>query len=230
MKWRGISETEPEVLRSTLKEELEQRRLLMRRFVPADSQAINDRAIEELRQQGLAGKALKVGDRAPDFTLPDVNGKLVSSAELIINGPLVVTFIRGRWCPFCCGTVETWQAMLPQVKEAGATLIVISPMTTKQADFMRDQHKLMFPILSDEGNQVASRFGVSYVVPKYQQESFLSAFINLPFIDNDESWTLPLPATFVIGQDGVVAYAWANEDYTLRAEPAEVLQTFLQQH
>jgi peroxiredoxin len=224
MKWRGLSETEPEPLKATLKEELDQRRLMMRRFVPTASQAINDRAIEEIRQSGLASRAMKVGDKAPEFTLPDVNSKPVSSAELLAKGPLIVMFIRGRWCPFCCGTVEAWQATLSEVKQAGANLIAISPMTPKQADFMRDQHKLMFPVLSDEGNKVAAQFGIAYSLPKYQQELFSTAFINLPFINGERSWTLPLPATFVIGREGDIKYAWSNEDYTVRAEPAEVLQ------
>jgi len=197
---------------------------MMRRFVPAATQAINDRAVEEFRQGRLAEQALKVGDKAPEFTLPDVNGNPVSSAELLAKGPLIIAFLRGRWCPFCCGTVEAWQAMLPQVKQKGATLVAISPMTSKQADFMRDQHKLLFPILSDERNQVAAQFGVAYTVPRYQQELFSTVFINLPFINGEDSWTLPLPATFVIGQDGVSKYAWANEDYTLRADPSDVLQ------
>ncbi len=227
MKWRGVSETEPEPLKATLKEELDQRRTMMRRFVPAATQAINDRAIEELRQSGAAGKSLKVGDKAPEFTLPDVAGRPVSSAELLRQGPLVVVFLRGRWCPFCCATVEAWQGALGAVKSRGANLVAISPMTSKQGDFMRDQHKLMFPILSDPQNKVAEQFGVSYQVPKYQQELFSTVFINLPFINGEDSWTLPLPATFVISQDGTIRYAWANEDYTLRAEPAEVIQNLL---
>src|SRR4051812_46242932 len=112
MKWRGVSESEPEPLKGPLKEELDQRRTMMRRFVPAATQAINDRATTELRQEHVAQKALKVGDIAPEFTLPDVNGRLVTCAELLAAGPLIVTFIRGRWCPFCCATVEAWQAML----------------------------------------------------------------------------------------------------------------------
>jgi peroxiredoxin len=224
MKWRGVSESEPEQLKATLREELDQRRTMMRRFVPAATQAVNDRAIAELRESGISRKTLKAGDKAPEFTLADVNGKLVSSAELLTTGPLILTFIRGRWCPFCCGTVEAWQALLPAVKQAGASLVAISPMTSKQADFMRDQHKLLFPILSDARNQVASQFGIAYTVPSYQQELFSTVFINLPFINGDDSWTLPLPATFVVAQDGMIKFAWADEDYTLRAEPAEVLQ------
>jgi peroxiredoxin len=222
MKWRGVSETEPEALKSTLREELDERRLNMRRFVPKATQAVNDRAVEEFRASGLAQRALKVGDRAPEFTLPDVNGKPVSSADLLQQGPLIVTFLRGRWCPFCCATVEAWQEHIAEVKAKGANLVAISPMTSKQGDFMRDQHKLMFPILSDSGNQVAAQFGVGYTVPDYQQELFKTVFVNLPFINGDESWTLPLPATFVIAANGLVTFAFADPDYTLRAEPADV--------
>lgn len=242
MKWRGVSETEPDPLKATLREELDERRLNMRRFVPKATQAINDRAVEEFRQAGMAAKALKVGEPAPEFTLPDVNGKPVSSAELLAHGPLIVTFIRGRWCPFCCAAVEAWQEHLAEVKAKGASLVAISPMTSKQGDFMRDQHKLMFPMLSDAGNRVAEQFGVAYAVPEYQQELFKTVFINLPFINGDESWTLPFPATFVIDSAArgraastnqsstdqaasTIIYAFADPDYTLRAEPAEVLQS-----
>ena len=227
MKWRGVSETEPEPLKATLKEELDQRRTMMRRFVPQATRAINDRVIEELRQSGASGKALKVGDKAPEFTLPDVAGRPVSSAELLKQGPLVVVFLRGRWCPFCCATVEAWQGLLHNVRRRGANVVAISPMTSKQSDFMRDQHKLMFPILSDQRNKVAEQFGVSYQVPEYQQQLFSTVFINLPFINGENSWTLPLPATFVVSPDGTINYAWTNEDYTLRPEPAEILENLL---
>ena len=223
MKWRGVSETEPDALKSTLREELDERRLNMRRFVPKVTQAVNDRAVEEFRQAGLAQRALKVGDEAPEFALPNVRGNQVSSRDLLSQGPLIVMFIRGRWCPFCCATVEAWQERLTAVRQKGANLVVISPMLPKQADFMRDQHKLLFPILHDEKNRVAAQFGVAYDVPDYQQELFKTVFINLPFINGDESWTLPLPASFVIGSNGVIKYTFADPDYTLRAEPAEVL-------
>jgi peroxiredoxin len=225
MKWRGVSESEAEPLKATLREELDERRLNMRRFVPKATQAVNDRAVEEFRQAGIAQRALKVGSPVPEFTLPDVNGKPLSSRDLLAQGPLIVTFLRGRWCPFCCATVEAWQEHLTEVKQCGASLVAISPMTFKQGDFMRDQHKLMFPLLSDEGNKVAGQFGVAYVVPQYQQELFKTVFINLPFINGNESWTLPLPATFVIGQDSAIKYTFADADYTLRAEPAEVIAT-----
>lgn len=196
----------------------------MRRFVPKATQAINDRATEEFRQAGLAEQALKPGDAAPAFSLPDVKGNKISSTELLSQGPLIITFIRGRWCPFCCATMEAWQGVLPQVKSSGANFIAITPMSPQQSDFMRDQHKLAFPILSDPGNKVAEQFGVAYRVPQYQQELFSTVFINLPHIHSEDSWTLPLPATFAITQDGIINYVFADNDYTQRAEPTEVLR------
>lgn len=223
MKWRGVSESEAEAAKATLREELDERRLNMRRFVPKATQAVNDRAVEELRASGADRRWLKVGDLAPEFVLPDVNGNPVRSTELLAQGPLLVSFIRGRWCPFDCATVEAWQEWLPKVREKGASVVVISPMTPKQADFMRDQHKLMFPVLSDAGNKVAEQFGVAYRVPEYQQELFKTVFINLPFINGEESWMLPFPATFGIGVDRLIRYAFVEADYTLRAEPGDAI-------
>lgn len=113
--------------------------------------------------------------------------------------------------------------MLPQIQELGASLVAISPQTVQQSFFMADQHKLRFPLLSDSGNQVAREFGLVYRVPEDQQDIYRRAFINLPFINGDESWELPIPATYVFGRDGLVQYAFADPDYTERPEPEEIL-------
>ena len=224
MKWRGISETDAEQFASTLREELAERKRLMELYVPADTRAVNERATEALRSSGIAERALKAGEQAPAFSLSDQNGKPISSAELLAKGPLVIAFLRGRWCPFCCGEAEALNRMLPEFESAEASLIAISPQSVNQAYFMHDQHKLRFPLLVDEGNKVARQFGIVYRVPDYQEKLFSSVFINLPHINGDTSWELPLPATYVIGRDGKVQYAWINVDYTERAEPGEVLR------
>jgi len=113
--------------------------------------------------------------------------------------------------------------LLPQIEHAGAALLAISPQTVQQSFFMADQHKLGFPLLSDAGNQVARQFGLVYRVPDEQQAIYRRAFINLPFANGDHSWELPIPATFILGGDATVLYASANEDYTERPEPAEIL-------
>jgi peroxiredoxin len=135
----------------------------------------------------------------------------------------VINFFRGRWCPFCVGQLEAMNLILPQIEQAGAALLAISPQTVQQSFFMVDQHKLGFPLLSDAGDQVARQFGLVYRVPDEQQAIYRRAFINLPFANGDDSWELPIPATFILDGDGNVLYAAANEDYTERPEPADIL-------
>jgi peroxiredoxin len=115
-------------------------------------------------------------------------------------------------------------AVLPQIEQAQASLVAISPQTVQQSFFMVDQHKFRFPLLSDAGNQVARQFGIVYRVPDYQQSLYRRAFINLPFANGDESWELPIPATYILDRDSTVLYASANPDYTERPEPADVLR------
>jgi peroxiredoxin len=123
--------------------------------------------------------------------------------------------------------MESMNLVVPAIVSAGATLVAISPQTVQQSFFMRDQHKLRFALWSDAGNQIARQFGLSYRVPDYQQAIYRRAFINLPFTNGDAGWELPIPATFVLDRDGTVLFASANEDYTERAEPAEIV-AFLQ--
>ena len=223
MKWRSLEEKTNVDAGMTLAARLAERRELIAKYVPAETQAAHRRAIEEVRGTGAEERVLRVGESAPAFELPDQNGVNVRSAELLERGPLVVVFVRGRWCPFCVATVETWNEALPVVKECGASLVAISPMAVKHAYFMHDQHKLAFPLLSDAGNAVARQFGLVYRVPSYQQEIYSKTFVNLPFLNGDSSWELPMPGTFVI-EGGRVRFASASADYTERAEPTEVLK------
>jgi peroxiredoxin len=119
--------------------------------------------------------------------------------------------------------MEAMNAIYPQIKELGAALIAISPQTVQQSYFMADQHRLHFPLLSDAGNKVAREFGLAYRVPEYQQEVYRRAFVNLPFVNGDDGWELPIPATYILGSDGAVLYASINQDYTDRPEPSEIV-------
>ena len=118
--------------------------------------------------------------------------------------------------------MEAMNAIYPQIKESGASLVAISPQTVHQSYLMADQHKLRFPLLSDAGSKVAHAFGLAYRVPDYQQEIYRRVFVNLPFVNGDESWQLPIPATYILDRDGTVLFASANPDYTDRPEPGEV--------
>jgi peroxiredoxin len=223
MKWRSLEETNPETDTRPLREIFAERKELIAKYVPPETQAIHARAVAELKEERLAANILPVGAKAPTFELQDHDGKMVSSSALLAETRLVLCFIRGRWCPFCVGQMEAMNLAVPQI--ARAKLIAISPQTVKQSFFMHDQHKLRFPLLSDAGNQVARQFGLTYRVPEFQAAVYRRAFVNLPFTNGDESWELPIPATYVIDRDGTVLYSFADEDYTNRPEPGEIVST-----
>jgi peroxiredoxin len=224
MKWRSLEESDPDTDIRPLHEIFAERKGLIAKYVPTETQAIHTRAIAELKERNLAQNILPVGAKAPEFELQDHDGKILSSPDLLAKDRLVLCFIRGRWCPFCVGQMEAMNLVLPEIKQAGATLVSISPQTVRQSFFMHDQHKLRFPLLSDSGNEVARQFGLTYRVNEEQQGVYRRAFVNLPFANGDERWELPIPATFILEREGTVLYASANEDYTERPEPREILR------
>lgn len=181
------------------------------------------RATAELRASGLADRAIAAGDRAPAFALADADGVVHSSAALLARGPLVLTFYRGVWCPYCNMELEALQAVLPEIRAAGATLLAISPQTAVNSRKSVARNGLGFPILVDPGNEVAASFGLRFALPDYLVELYKSLKNDLPGFNGDPSWTLPMPARFVIGQDGVVLTANVEPDYTRRPEPALLL-------
>ena len=225
MKWRSLEESFPGTDTRRLREIYAERKELIAKYVPAETQAVHAQAVAELKQRNLAENILPVGTKAPQFELQDHNGKVIRSTDLLAHGRLVLCFIRGRWCPFCVGQMEAMNLVLPQIEQAGAILAAISPQTVKQSFFMHDQHKLRFPLLSDAGNKVARQFGLTYRVPAAQEAIYRRAFVNLPFTNGDASWELPIPATFIVDRDGTILYASANEDYTERPEPVEILNS-----
>jgi len=224
MKWRSLEESSPESDIRPLREICAERKDLIAKYVPAETQAVHARAIADLKQRRMAANILPVGSKVPEFQLQDHDGKSVSSSDLLTEGRLVLCFIRGRWCPFCVGHMEAMNLILPEIERAGATLAAISPQTVQQSFFMRDQHKLRFPLLSDAGNKVARQFGLAYPVPDEQRIVYRRAFVNLPFVNGDESWELPIPATYILDRNGIVLYASANEDYTDRPEPYDIVR------
>lgn len=223
MKWRSLDESGSYDDTRPLRQIFAERKATIAKYVPSDVIAVHARTIAGLRAQEMAAKALGVSAQMPPFEICDHDGKLVSSANLLAKGRLVMCFIRGRWCPFCVGQMEAMNYVAAQIAAAGASLVAISPQTGKQAYFMRDQHKLAFPILVDAHNDVARKFGLVYRTPDEQQGLYRSTFVNLPFANGDASWELPIPATYVVERDGTILFASANEDYTERPEPLDIL-------
>lgn len=181
------------------------------------------RATDELLASGAAQRALKVGDKAPPFSLSDAQGNIVNSAELLKRGPLIVSFYRGVWCPYCNMELQALEAAKPEFDKLGAALVAISPQTPPNSRKSARQNGLTFPILSDAKGEVAAAFGLRFQLPDYLIELYKQLKNDLPAFNNDPSWTLPMPARYVIAQDGTIRYADVNPDYTHRPEPEDVL-------
>lgn len=208
-----------------------------RRLVQPERLAIYERGIAALLSSGVEESTLPVSASAPEFALPDaISGKTIRSTDLLALGPLVINFFRGRWDPYCTTELETWRDLNPLVREKGGLLVGISPQSVRQSDFMVQQHGIPFPLLCDEGCRVAEQFGIAYEISEEMQRYYFSILVNIPFIHTGRNalaakrgegeareWMLPLPATFVIAQDGTVAFAEAHADFRVRPEPDEVL-------
>ncbi|CAD6538975.1 Thiol-disulfide oxidoreductase ResA [Paraburkholderia kirstenboschensis] len=189
---------------------------------PPEIHPVMERATAELIASGQAGRAIKAGDRAPHFQLKDQDGNDVSSAALLVKGPLVVTFYRGVWCPYCNIELQAINEVLPEIQAYGANVVAISPQTPVNSRKSVRTNELDFPVLSDENGQTGADFGLRFALPDYLVELYQNLKNDLPAFNNDPSWTLPMPARYVVGQDGIVLYSEVNPDYTRRPDPSDM--------
>ena len=207
----------------SLQDQLDEITANTRKLVQAERLAVGERAIAELFASEVEAGILSVGSIAPEFALSDSAGRLVRSKDLLAVGPLVIKFFRGRWCSYCVTELEAWRDLYGKLREHGVLLVAISPETQRQSDFAVQQHGLPFPLLQDPMADLAEKFGLVYTVPEYHQKYMRSVLVNLPFMNGEASWRLPLPATYVIGQDGRVLFGEAHADFRVRPEPEDVL-------
>ncbi|HEX4208238.1 MAG TPA: peroxiredoxin-like family protein [Ktedonobacteraceae bacterium] len=191
--------------------------------VSTEDGAVLGKATQALIASGIAGKSAKVGDQAPDFTLPNVDGNTVQLAQLLARGPVVLVFYRGAWCPYCNIALHTYQAVLPAIEQAGATLVAISPQTPDNSLSFAEKLELRYPVLSDSGNAVARKYGLVFKISADVQEVYKKIGMDLTTYNGDASWELPMPGTFVIAQDGTIKQAFVDADHTKRAEPSAIL-------
>ena len=174
------------------------------------------------------GGALGVGDRAPDFELPDVDGGRVRLSDVLRGGPVVLTFYRGAWCPYCNTSLQGFQAELGDVMDAGGYLVAVSPQAEAGSAEMASSNALSFPVLSDAGNRVSRAYGLVFRVDEQTKAQYQAVGIDLPAVNGVDAWELPVPATYVIGQDGVIRSAFVEADYTRRADPRDVIEALRQ--
>jgi peroxiredoxin len=208
----------------SLEQTLSQMREKFGKMLPAEPAAVINGHIDSLRKSGAADKTLKSGAKAPAFTLKNQNGEDVSSADLLSRGPLVVSFTRGGWCPFCAAEVRALNDLYDQFQQAGIELVVVSPQSVDRAAKQAADDKVKFNLLADANNEVGKAFGVVYTFPEDLKNVYLSAFkIDIPAINDTSVWQLPIPARFVLDQGGIIRDVKVDPDYRYRPEPSEAL-------
>ena len=180
--------------------------------------------VRQLGKAETAERALKVGDTMPSFMLPNAEGHIVFSDELLKRGPLVVNFFRGSWCPYCRRTLEALESALPEITAAGGQLVALTPDTGSHLAATKRNHHLTYEVLSDIDGAVGLQFGVLFRAPDPYRELLAGRGVDLPARHGNEGWFIPMPATFVVDQQAVIRYAFVNVDFTRRAEPADIVQ------
>lgn len=186
--------------------------------------SLNDAVIKRIVESETATRALKVGDACPDFALMNAEGQLVRLQDLLQHGPLVLSFYRGMWCPFCSAELEALHEAEPRIKAAGATLVAISPEARGVPLQVKRERNFRFEILSDLDNGLALTFGLVHPVTPEFVDVFTKAGTQFPLIYGNDSWFLPLPGTFIVGGDGVIVHAYVNPEFRERLDPERIVE------
>ncbi|MBY0294736.1 MAG: AhpC/TSA family protein [Methylobacterium sp.] len=180
-------------------------------------------AIAHLRRSGMATRAKLAGDRAPDFALPDPDGAIVSLAERLQAGPVVLSFFRGEWCSFCRIEMDALIAALPDLAAAGASLVMVSPQGSSETLLARSRGVPGLTVLKDPMNGVGLQYGLIFRMPDILREALLALGVDLSHVYGTDAWLLPIPATYLIRRDGTIALAHTDPDFTRRLDPQDIL-------
>jgi peroxiredoxin len=209
---------------TSLKDTVAEFAVEMAKHAPAEVLAAAGAELRKLIDTGIAAGALRAGGRAPDFALTDAQARVVTLSSLLTRGPVVVSFYRGGWCPFCDLQLRAYQGVLGQIHDLGAELVAISPQTADYALSDVEKKQLTFPVLTDRANAVARKYGLVFSMSETWRGLQSNFGYPLPKFNGDHSWELPMPGTFVVDKVGVVRLAHADPDYTSRLEPTALVE------
>lgn len=209
----------------SLTSDLAARNAAARAAIPGEHVAVMDAATDALRTSGAAGRAIATGSTAPDFVLPDAAGGEIRLSDQLATGPVVLSFYRGGWCPYCSLELRALEAALGEVAAAGATLVAVSPQAPDASLGTVEKQELTYPVLSDVGNEVARSYGLVFTVPEDLRSTYDTFGIDLVAANGDDAFELPIPATYVIDPGGIVRFSFVDPDYTKRADPSDIVAT-----
>jgi len=191
--------------------------------VPSEILASMAEATESLKATGIEDRAVKTGDTMPDFVLPNQHGEPRRLQDYLAESSVVLNIYRGGWCPYCNMEMKALHDVLPEIEARGAILIGMAPETPDKAMATATRNEIAIDILSDTGNLVSERLGLVFTLPHALRAIYAKIGVDLSAYNGDDSFTLPVPATYIIGRDGVIHYDFVNADYTLRLEPNEIV-------
>ncbi len=208
----------------TLTRQLDELKATLTSALTAEQAATAEAAIMEIAARNIAETAVKTGDRAPDFRLPNHDGRIVSLHETLLSGPVVLVFYRGGWCPYCNLTLRAFQQILPEIKQAGGTLIAVAPEKPDNSFNTQQKNHIEFPMLSDEKNEAAKAYRILFEVPDDIVDILRKRGTDLSQINGAGTWALPMPAVYVINTHHLIVAHHIDADHRRRMEPEEILE------
>jgi len=206
-----------------LKKELSDFAMQMSKQTPPEVLQTMGGEIGKLAQGGIVENAISVGDKASNFTLENSKGENISLSKLLENGSVVLSFNRGNWCPFCNLEFKALQESVTEIKNAGANLVVISPQLPIMSRELKNKNGFEYDILYDKDNLVAKEFGIAFALPMALRPIHEAFGMDIPAHNGDNSFELPLAATYIINKSGEVIYAYLNANWMERGEPEEYI-------
>jgi peroxiredoxin len=220
---RQVTHLPLEITVMSLADRLEQAKREWRsRLTPELADAL-EALVKHLETSQITAASLKADDPMPDFELPNSDGRVISSRELLKRGPLVVSYFRGDWCPYCVLELRALEEALPRIEELGATLVAITPDTGAALASTKHINRFSYQVLGDADNGVALRLGLVFRLPEAIQKPLLEMGIDLPKRHGNDAWFLPIPATYVVDRGGIIRHAELDPDYTRRMEPQAII-------
>ncbi|MEM6379626.1 MAG: peroxiredoxin-like family protein, partial [Bacteroidota bacterium] len=207
---------------NSLQSQLDAQKASWAKKASAERKQVYQEGIQAVINSGIYDQAKNLGDQAPNFTLQNANNQNVSLSDYLAKGPVVLTWYRGGWCPYCNLTLRQLQQELPAFKAAGAHLLALTPELPDKSLSTAEKHNLEFEVLSDIGNKVARDYGIVFKLIPEVAEIYQNGF-DMIGTNGDDSYELPLAVTYVIQPDGTISYAFLDAEYRNRAEPAEIL-------
>lgn len=192
--------------------------------LPTEVLEVFGKSIQDLKANGIAESSIDIGEKFPDFTLPNTNDEMVELKKLLKNGKVIVAFFRGSWCPYCNLELKALQDNLKQITGRNATLVAISPQRSDYSEELKSNHQLDFELLMDKDNALAKQLGISFGLQDFVIPTYGSLGIELSEYNENNNNELPVPAVFVINTNGSITYKFVDTNYMNRINIQELIE------